>query len=194
MTSNPYLPPSAPLDVISSGQDSRFYTVSETKFWVLYILSLGMYQLYWNFKHWSNYKAATNENIWPVARAIFSIFFYHKLNAEIQAQAIRSQIALRWDHKMIATLMVVSVLANSVLSRLGEKMMGVIAANILVLLVIAILGYLMSVVQKAANVVNGDPNGSQNSNFTPANYAWIVLFIFIWGFSILGVWVALNPE
>jgi hypothetical protein len=71
-------------------------------------------------------------------------------------------------------------------------MVGAITANILVLLILPALGYLMSVVQKAANEVNGDPSGSQNSNFTPLNYVWMVLGVCFWGFLLFGIWIILN--
>jgi hypothetical protein len=191
-TNNPYLPPSAPLDLITDGQDNRFYIVSIKKFWTLYILTLGTYQIYWNFKHWASYKKATDSKLWPVARAIFALFFYHKLNEEIHAQAARNQVTLRWDHKMIATLMVVLAVGNGVLSRFGEKIFGALTSNFLVLLILPALGYLMSIVQNAANKVSGDPGGSRNSDFTPLNYLWMFLGVCFWLLMLIGVWIIIK--
>lgn len=38
-----------------SGISREFYIVSTTKFLVLYITSLGIYSLYWFYKHWQQY-------------------------------------------------------------------------------------------------------------------------------------------
>ena len=52
----------------------KFYVVSTLKFWVMMITTLGIYRVYWSYKHWALYKAKTGQSMWPVMRAIFSIF------------------------------------------------------------------------------------------------------------------------
>jgi hypothetical protein len=57
----------------------EFYAVSQKKFLIMYIGTLGLYSVYWFYKHWSLYKKSENEEMWPIMRSIFQIFFTHSL-------------------------------------------------------------------------------------------------------------------
>ncbi|ACJ27449.1 Conserved hypothetical protein [Shewanella piezotolerans WP3] len=64
----------------SSGHDSQFYPVSLVKFFVLSVFSLGLYSAYWSYKNWQYIKYEKDRpDIWPVARAVFSPFWYYPL-------------------------------------------------------------------------------------------------------------------
>ncbi|MFT5790163.1 MAG: hypothetical protein ACI8SJ_002292 [Shewanella sp.] len=59
---------------------TQFYPVSLAKFFVLSILSFGLYSSYWSYKNWQYIKHTKDRpDIWPVARALFSPFWYYAL-------------------------------------------------------------------------------------------------------------------
>ncbi len=88
------------MDKLSS--DVSFYVVSPKKFTVMYVGTLGFYGFYWMYKNWSIYRVASGEKIWPIARAIFFIFFLHSLCSKVtQSESLSSQAdlpkVLEWD-------------------------------------------------------------------------------------------------
>jgi len=53
MDSNPYAAPSSEVAVAEKPLRQRFYVVAPIKFFILFIVTLGLYQLYWHYKNWS---------------------------------------------------------------------------------------------------------------------------------------------
>ena len=115
MDNSVYKPPEANLILENSfaEDDNMFYVVSPKKFLVLFIGTLGMYQLYWFYQNWMKYKLDNNSSLWPVPRAIFSIFFTHslfrKVNEELEFKAVKE----KWDYATAATLFVLFTLISN---------------------------------------------------------------------------------
>lgn len=55
-----------------------FFSVGNPKFLIMYLGTFGVYQIYWMYKQWVTVRARTREEMWPVARAIFPIFFFYQ--------------------------------------------------------------------------------------------------------------------
>ena len=53
--------------------------ISTSKFILLSIISFGTYQIWWMYKMWKFYQSRERLDIYPAARAFFSIFFLHSL-------------------------------------------------------------------------------------------------------------------
>lgn len=69
----PYTPP--PESVAADEASWPAYPlVSPAKFIILCIFSLGLYNLWWQYKTWRFFKQWQQTDIWPVPRAIFSLF------------------------------------------------------------------------------------------------------------------------
>ncbi|MGH8498981.1 MAG: hypothetical protein ACRERV_09275, partial [Methylococcales bacterium] len=67
MNSNPYAAPDSELVIeTTSSLKQRFYVVAPAKFLLLYFGTLGLYDLYWVYKHWAQFKLATQGDQWPV--------------------------------------------------------------------------------------------------------------------------------
>ena len=56
---------------------ARFYPQSVIKFSVLGLFTFGLYQYYWMFRNFQYLKARENDNIMPLARAVFLPFFVY---------------------------------------------------------------------------------------------------------------------
>src|SRR5262249_19806427 len=60
-----------------------YFPVTSAKLILLCITSLGLYELYWFYKHWSFEKARTKERISPFWRTVFAPFFAFSLFGRI---------------------------------------------------------------------------------------------------------------
>lgn len=187
MSENIYAAPLANLDgQTSEGTDSRFYVVSTRKLLVLYFITLGLYHLYWNYKNWALHKQATGEGVWPVPRAIFSVFFTHSLFHEIAENDMTHERA-EWNADSNATFMVLLVIGGNILERMASKGLGSPMTDIASIAFLVPTGLLLKKVQMEINARCGDPAGSSNASFSGANIAWCVAGAVYWALVILGI-------
>jgi len=61
--------------------------LSTTQFMVLYILSFGLYGIWWMYKSWKFFKEKDHLDIMPAARAIFAVIFIYSLFERIKQYA-----------------------------------------------------------------------------------------------------------
>ena len=57
-------------------------------FLLLCFLTLGLYAFWWNYKTWKFFEERENLDIYPVARAIFGVFYIHTLLQKVNSLAI----------------------------------------------------------------------------------------------------------
>ena len=190
MTDNLYAPMQADLGRMDANE-AEFYVVGRTKFLCLFVLTLGLYQLYWSYKQWSQYQKATGDAIWPVARGLFSIFFVHKLYARA-AQRIRDNgRSYVWNHDQWATAFVVASVGPHLLGGLASNEQGIGVITGLVFGLIFVRIWVIARGQQAINVAANDPEGRMNARFTLLNYLWVVpgslfLLIFVVDLGLVG--------
>jgi hypothetical protein len=78
MEENYYAPPRALLPEVASVKgdvDVRFFAVSPVKLVALSFCTLGLYEIYWFYKHWVLIRERSEPHIIPWARALFGIFW-----------------------------------------------------------------------------------------------------------------------
>jgi hypothetical protein len=77
MDANPFAPPKAVVADEASINDTQlhFFSVSILKLIVMSVCTLGLYQVYWFYKHWVLIKERSEPHITPWARALFGIFW-----------------------------------------------------------------------------------------------------------------------
>jgi hypothetical protein len=154
--------------------DGAFHVVSSGKLLALFFLTFGMYQLVWFYQHWATHKRRTHADIWPLPRAIFSVFTAHSLFSTFAlAGALRGR---RFDANMNATVFVVLSIISMVIGRVGDKVSQEFnpmdAAGIAIGLATVVPVF---AAQRAANIAAGDEQGESNSSFTLGNYLWCAL-------------------
>jgi hypothetical protein len=195
MDTNPYEAPSSRIADSELGENKqRFYVVSLPKFLVLFFITAGMYQVYWTYKHWAQFKRATKGDEWPVMRAIFSVFFTHSLFNEIGLSLERSPFKYPWAAGLFGGLATLFLLTGNVLDRMAAKDVGSPYTDLMSLAVIPLLGFFLYQGQRAANHACGDPQGETNQQFTAANIVWIILGVLFWGLIALGIVAIMFPE
>ncbi len=190
--SNPYAPPAAALER-ASAQD--FYVVSMRKFWIMSIATAGLYYLYWGFRHYQAISAKSQVAMWPIARAIFMVFFYHDLYQRFATQALLRSRNFTFNHKQYATASVIVVLISTVCGQLSSRAIGVPITSLTPLFLILAQAYLMAAAQSVANFASDDENGSSNTNFTPLNVLWMAIGALTWGMVLFGIYISVfRPE
>ncbi|MFJ7140456.1 MAG: DUF4234 domain-containing protein [Pseudomonas protegens] len=193
MSDNLYAPPKAELVTPDAQAPLQpFYVVSRGKFITLYIVTFGIYQLYWAYKNWHQFRHASGQDLWPVARAFFAIFFTHALYREADAQLKRDGRSHDWRPGELATLFVVGLIVNNVVDALSRKNIGYPVTDIASLALLPVLAWITWLGQRGLNAAAGDPEGRSNARFTPINYVFIVLGALLLALACIGV--MLPPE
>lgn len=185
---NPYQAPQAAVADVDADTGALLYVVAPFKFWVLGIVTMGLYLVYWFYKHWSLLNRK-HKAYWPVPRAIFAVFFAHALFNEIDGVLQRARIAHRWAPRMWATTYVIAAIASGIVGRASDKMLPPVTAQLFLFALMVPMLWSTYEAQRAANAAEGDPGGSSNSNITAANMVWIVLGGLWWSMILLGMYL-----
>ncbi|MGJ8725526.1 MAG: hypothetical protein ACSHYB_13285 [Roseibacillus sp.] len=159
------------------------YLVSRKKFWILFLATMGTYQLYWFYRHWQIYRTNTSENLWPVARSLFSIFFVHKLFETFESRARLSGDS-RVGLSVIATFFVLVSIADRVATRLIDEVEFNWLLQIGYWMPLPIIGWFLWKAQSVANLSSGEGFGESNGTLTFANWTWIAIGLVLWASTI----------
>ena len=193
MSDNLYAPPQAELVTPSPTVELQaFYVVSQRKFLTLFILTLGIYQLFWAYKNWQQFKLANGGDIWPVARAFFAVFFTHALYREADARLKQDGRSHDWRPSELATLYAVGVVVTNLVDALSRNNIGYPLVDVASLVLLPVLAWVTWLGQRGLNAAAGDPEGRSNDRFTPLNYVFMVLGGVVLALACVGVF--LPPE
>lgn len=191
MEENFYRAPASSLDKVdhveSTAVTDKFYVVAPAKFMTLFMATLGYYGIYWFYRNWKQFKQQTGEDMWPVPRAIFSIFFTHQLARHVDYTLEGQGRKFNWNAGVCATWLVVLQVTCNVADRMAYKETGRPYSDILALLILPALALAHLTMQRAINAACGDTDGATNSKLTGANWAWIVAGGIIWALTLLGL-------
>jgi hypothetical protein len=189
MNDNIYKAPEAELISPAEAVDNEFYIVSRKKFMLLFFATLGLYSIYWFYKNWQMQKEKHELSIWPIPRAIFSIFFAHSLFARINDVLEQKQKSFAWSASASATLYVLITVITSVMDQLSTRSIGSPYTDIISIVMLFVLYAVLVKVQQAINISQDDINGESNSQLTTANIIWIVLGLVLWVIVLLSLLV-----
>ncbi len=194
MTESIYAPPTADIE-IEEANDGRYYVVGPGKFLLLTIVTANMYSLYWYYRQWRAIRTRDASDIWPVARAIFAIFFTHSLFQDFDEALRRKGLPHDWTPMLSASLVVGYFVFVAVLSVLSNTGAPAPMADALSILVTPVLAFLMLPAQRSANAASGDAAGDSNRRLTGANWVWLIIGGLIWLPSLFGLYLLImHPE
>lgn len=128
--------------------DMAYFPVSPLKFLVLWVGSLGIYGSYWCYRNWAYIKRRDDARIMPVARAIFSVFWYYPLYADLRKTADQSGTPNKLPHPAIAGLLAAGFLILNVAAARG---------GVLYLPLLLLTGAVMLPLLAAVNALNAGP-------------------------------------
>lgn len=160
-----------------------FYVVGKNKLIIMTLLTLGCYSIYWEYKNWRIYRTATGERIWPLARAIFSLFFIYSLFMKIDRQLRAANRHYNWRPYALMLCAVLRVGVNCYVVLVMTELKAFFPIGLALLMFDM---YCKLRVQAAINHLERDPEGLRNAKITLANFIWIALGGVIWFFFISG--------
>lgn len=175
-------------DLKVKSNEMEFYIVSPKKFLILFLGTLGIYAVYWFYKHWSQYKKSTNENVWPIMRGFFSIFFIHSLFSFFEMKYEKKTGEAPKSINYLATIYVVVAIVSQICKKLSENGYGAPLTFYLSLLILPVSCWVLYKAQSLANFSGEDVNGSSNSKLTCLNYIWLVLGLISWFLILLAIY------
>lgn len=181
MDDNLYAPPQAAVaDPPALVPAREFFVVAPRKLLLMYVATLGLYAYYWWYQHWTRYRRFNREPLWPVARAIFPVFFAHRLTDEIDDRLSRLRLPRGWSPGLLATGFVLLQVTSVVADRLSWYEVLSPWSDVAGLAVLLPIGVLLMRIQRAANRAAGDADAQTNGRLTWANWAWLVPFGLLW--------------
>lgn len=191
MEENFYRAPASSLDKVdhveSAAVTDKFYVVAPAKFLALYMATLGYYGVYWFYRNWKQFKQQTGEDMWPVPRAIFSVFFTHQLARYVNYTLDNQGRSFDWNASLCATWLVVLQITANLSDRMASKGLGSPYSDALGLLLLPVLALVHLKMQRAINAACGDTDGATNSKLSGANWAWIIAGGLVWALALFGL-------
>ena len=141
---------------------AQYFPVSNLKLALMSVATLGFYEIYWFYKNWEMIKDRTGDDIRPFWRAVFAVFFVHKLFRSIHEMAETQRAPNKWRPGLLAWIF---ILLN-VTWRLPDPFWLITYLSFIPLLY----------VQQTVNEINlrVAAYADQNSRFTPANIGAMV--------------------
>ena len=150
-------------------KDPKWFLVGGVKLTVMFVATLGLYQLYWFYKQWDRIRDA-GDNVHPAARSLFSIVFCYSLFRRI----VDSAQAVGVSARVPPALLAVGFIVASMTWRMEgpEGFLGFLAVVPLV------------AAQRIANAVALAQGSTEdrNTRLTWRNWAWIGALV---GFLVL---------
>jgi hypothetical protein len=172
--------------------ETPFFPVSESKLITLYILSFGLYGIYWFQQNWKRQQPMMDKKIYPVWRAIFSVFFTHSLFKRIDQQAVHLPQQHKFNANVLATFFVAAIVVSNVIDRLSintEETQSIINTTLIITSIVLFLlsAYPLTRVQATANRINNDMLGYLNHKYSVWNYVLIILGVVSWLMLVMGL-------
>jgi hypothetical protein len=195
-----YTPPNADLTESLLSQPP-FFTVAPRKFMVMFIVTSGLYGIYWCFKNWSLYKAYSGRPLWPFLRAAFALIFMPSLLYKVDGLLKKNGIGRMpyWAASAAGLILlpfvaqIIAFITGFVTAISGKPYTGLGIVPLVALSIIPLLvqSLILLRAQSFINVLNGDAEGLQNNDFTPLNVLWMVIGIIYW---IVGIAIAISMD
>lgn len=164
------------------------FSVGLTKLIVMNIATLGIYSIYWQYKHWQIIKEREDSEILPLLRAIFAPIYYYFLLGKINKAAEECGSKARSPQITLTLVYVLLFLSNIFIGSISLEL------DLLVWFVqFAMVPFLVMLPQSVAEKVNkrSIPNYKVNARFSELNWLAIVLGI---GLQLLLLLAAAGSE
>ncbi|ACA88534.1 hypothetical protein [Shewanella woodyi] len=167
--------------------DAPLFHVSLSKFCIMFVMTFGLYQLYWAFKQWQALRNFYQLDAWPVARSFFSIFFTHSLFVYITEYIKETEREYSWHQTGYATLYVFLVVVGSLFSNLIDEDSTNILLWSLTFVIPMMVVLPLYKAQKAINFALETVSYSSNDKLTLFNWLWIILGTAYWGLIVFSL-------
>lgn len=164
----------------SSTPQKPFYVVSMGKFSALFIATMGLYSIYWFYKHWHVLGAVQQKNTQPILRTVFNVVFMPALCKALHNAEKEKGQHYNWNPQALALgYIALQIISVAISFAVHDEKISINWALIQIPLLFGHFLYLYKF-QLVANRVCDDPFGKTNSTFSIHNHIWIVFGIVLW--------------
>lgn len=157
-----------------------YYAMSVTKLWIMSILTFGLYDLAFFYRHWRHLRDHHGRPLSPFWRTIFSSFMYFGLNAQVSEVARLYQVSVS-SILGIAPFLYFGV---HVVSRMSESSFAEASAafDVLAFVVVPFGTYSLTLTQSAVNRILEKERytGAVNSKATVGSVIAGVIGALLW--------------
>jgi len=153
-----------------------FFPIGIPKLAVMVFGTFGLYELYWFYKQWSTIRKRTGEEMWPVARAIFVVFFFHELVKRVNETGR--------EYGFLDPLSVGGLTTLFILPSVTWRIPGALG----LLAFLAVIP--MMIVQKRMNDIHAKTAPFANPNRNIRAWNWLAMFLGL-PFFAFSVWATL---
>lgn len=175
----------------SQSVEPRFYMVSVSKMILMTLFTCGFYMLYWQYRNWATYKRATGDNVIPLVRTIFGIFFLYALLKRVDRGLRERGFDHKWSPGLLFAGIVLTTLVsllpffvpdmnNLALLPMEESIRRYLWLNMAMLLVMALQFWMIGRIQRAINVHEGDCGACGNNRLGLVNWLWMLPGMVLW--------------
>jgi hypothetical protein len=183
MSNNPYAPPNAPVADVgarSTDNSNPLFAVGLVKLFVMCLVTFGIYEFYWFYKHWQRIRARDGSDIMPFWRAWFAIFFCYSLFKRMRADGEDLKVASSFAAGPLAALFII----GNLVWRLPDPFW---------LITFVSIGALF-MAQKYANEVNATatPDHDRNEEFRGWNWVGVVCGGVFWVLVLIGLFIPVE--
>lgn len=162
----------------SNDDNSKWYIelVDANKFIILFVMSLGLYSIWWMYKVWKFFQQKEEPNMMPAARAIFGIFWVYPLFERIQDYAKENG----YESKYNSSFLFVGYVIMNLSSRLPDPI-GLVAIFAFILMIPPLRAYNFA-------VMNSDYyNGEEVARYSAGQMAVVAIGLLLWSTIFLGM-------
>ncbi len=166
----------------------HYYVVSMRKFMVLFIGTMGMYQLYWFYRMFKSMEVVQDRKLLPILRTLLSFIFALGLFNFIYREERNCENGREWRPDFLAGVFVGSW-AVQMLVILGSSSLPAMVYFLIQLLAFFAQFYAVYQVQLAVNRIAKDPFGHVNPRMTTTNLLWVLFGTFLWADAVLKIYL-----
>lgn len=163
--------------MLQSTQPAQFYVVSMRKFTLLFLLTAGLYGVYWFYRMFKTMQQVQQRELLPILRALFAFLFVLGLFSFIHREEQKSPNAKPWNPDFLGWVFAASCLVQLVFNLVN---LGLGPVGLFVIFIITVFGQFYPVyqVQLAVNRMAQDPFGRVNAQLSTTNMLWILFGVF----------------
>jgi hypothetical protein len=178
-----------------SSPEISYFSISLGRLFLFSILTFNLYEIYWFAKNWIAIKKATDDKIWPIARAIFAPLFCYGLFSQIFKSASDHGYK-KSDVSGWAAAYIVLTVGGNAFARLNAQDFGIgLGTYWLISYVLVVVTPLpLLAVQRAVNFYNAKINANYRPTvaFTGWEIFWTVIGSIVLLLSVLGVLIDVS--
>ena len=166
-----------------------WFPVAPGKLTVMNVATFGLYSVYWFERQFRFQKQHFGRDSWPLARALFSIFFVTGLARDVDIAAHDADLNVPWKATTTANTFIVISIASTLVNRLDPFGGGPIGTSIGLVVSLVLMGLAATPLATLQTTINqllarGYPHHTRNDRYSVLNIVWLVLVVLLVGFTI----------